>query len=101
MITEKVTTAQRIEEKIRKVKPILVREYGVKSIGYFGSYAKGNSNESSDVDMLVDFSSSIGWKFFDLKEYLEEVIGQDIDLVTPGALKKRLKESILRDIVYI
>ncbi|MEQ9300314.1 MAG: nucleotidyltransferase domain-containing protein [Cyclobacteriaceae bacterium] len=71
-------SAEEIEAKIRKVKPILESEYGVSSIGYFGSYAKGNVKKGSDVDVLVDFSKSIGWKFFDLKEYLEKIVGKEV-----------------------
>jgi predicted nucleotidyltransferase len=50
-------------------------------------------NEHSDLDILVDFSGRIGWKFFDLKLYLEQKLSLKVDLVTKEALKKRLRAS--------
>ncbi|MEM8893984.1 MAG: nucleotidyltransferase family protein [Bacteroidota bacterium] len=96
-----MTETQRVVEQIRKAKPTLLEEYGVSRIGYFGSHAKGKSTPTSDIDVLVDFSRPIGWKFFDLKDFLEELVGKDVDLVTSCSLKKRLKDSILKEVVFI
>ncbi|GAB2768383.1 nucleotidyltransferase family protein [Rhabdobacter roseus] len=92
---------QEIETKIRAVKPYLQKEFGVKQIGYFGSFANGDYRADSDVDILVEFSGKIGWKFFDLKEYLESVVGRKIDLVTERSLKKQWKQAILKQVRYL
>lgn len=94
-------TPQEIENKIRTVKPYLQDEFGVDQIGYFGSFATGDYTLDSDVDILVTFSKKVGWKFFDLKEYLESSIGRKIDLVTEGSLKQQWKQAVLQQVKYI
>ncbi len=94
-------TPQEIESKLKAVKPYLADEFGIEQIGYFGSFANGDYREDSDVDILVAFSKKIGWKFFDLKEYLESAIGRKVDLVTERSLKKQWKQAILQQVKYI
>ena len=90
-----------IENKIRAVKPYLQHEFGVDQIGYFGSFANGDYRQDSDVDVLVAFNKKIGWKFFDLKEYLELVLDKKVDLVTERSLRKQWKQAILQQVRYI
>lgn len=90
-----------IENKLRDIKPILVDKFQVSKIGYFGSHAKGNQTKESDLDLLVEFSNPIGWKFFTLEKFLEQALGLPIDLVTKNALKERIKEPILNQVIYI
>ena len=94
-------TPREIEEKIKAVKPYLADEFGIEQIGYFGSFANGDYRRDSDVDILVTFNRKIGWKFFDLKDYLEFAIGRKVDLVTERSLKKQWKQAILQQIKYI
>ncbi|PTX17785.1 nucleotidyltransferase family protein [Halanaerobium congolense] len=88
-----------LKKKLRDLKPILEKNYKVKSIGLFGSFARNEANEDSDVDILVQFSEDIGWEFIDLKQFLEESLEREVDLVTVEALKSELKEEILRDVI--
>ena len=90
-----------IEFKLKSIKPVLTSKFHVKSIGYFGSFALEQQTESSDLDLLVEFSQPIGWEFFKLEDFLEQQIGIPIDLVTKNALKDRIKESILNQVQYI
>ncbi|MCL4137626.1 UNVERIFIED_CONTAM: hypothetical protein GTU68_063918 [Idotea baltica] len=94
-------TPQIIEEKTTSVKTYLQAEFGVTKIGYFGSYVKGNFTNTSDVDIFIDFNKTLGWKFFDLKEYLEKGLNKEVDLVTKRSLKKNLKANILQQIKFI
>ena len=94
-------TPQEIESKLKAVKPYLTNEFGIEQIGYFGSFANGDYREDSDVDILVAFSRKIGWKFFDLKDYLESAIGRKVDLVTERSLRKQWKQAILQQVKYI
>lgn len=89
-----------LKKKLKDLKPILEKNYKVKSIGLFGSFARNEANEDSDVDILVQFSEDIGWEFVDLKQFLEENLERKVDLVTVEALKPELKEEILRDVIY-
>lgn len=89
-----------IEEIIKKHKPILSEKFKVKSIGIFGSYARNQETDESDIDILVSFREPVGWEFIDLKEYLENLFGKRVDLVTEGALKPQLKDAVLKEVVY-
>lgn len=81
-----------------------IREkFGVKELGVFGSYVRGEQSEISDIDVLVEFEQ--GKKTFDnymdLKFYLEDLLGVEVDLVIKSAIKPRLKEYILKEVVYV
>jgi len=95
-----MATLKEIEETLRGVKPLLREKFKVQRIGVFGSYAKGNAGDKSDVDILVEFSEPVGWEFLDLKEYLEELLKLEVDLVTAQALKPRFREEVLTEVVY-
>lgn len=76
--------------------------FGVERIGIFGSFVRGEERPESDVDVLVEFRE--GEKTFDhymdLKFYLEDIFGRKVDLVMKGAIKPRLREPILSEVVY-
>ena len=88
------------KETILKNKPILENKYKVKKIGFFGSMVRGEGTESSDIDILVELREPIGWDFIELKDYLEEILGREVDLVTIKALKPQLREIILNEVVF-
>jgi predicted nucleotidyltransferase len=90
-----------IESKLQEIKPVLAEKFHVSRIGYFGSYAKGQQTETSDLDLVVEFSKPVGWAFFTLEGFLEQSLGINIDLITKSALKHRIKESILKQVKYI
>ena len=94
-------TRKEIEKKLKRHKQTIIKRFNVKKIGFFGSYACGEESEASDVDILVEFHENIGWEFFDVKEYLEEILGKRVDLVTVQALKRQLKKEILQEVVYV
>ena len=89
-----------IEETLKTFKPFLKEKFKVKEIGIFGSYCRGEESEESDVDILVEFYEPIGWEFIDLMEFLKEILGKEVDLVTTRALKPQLRDKILQEVVY-
>lgn len=89
-----------IKEKLKSLKPILKEKFKVKQIGIFGSYVRGEESEDSDIDILVEFYEPIGWEFFDFKEFLEEILGKEVDLVTVRALKPRVRDKILKEVLF-
>ena len=93
-------TLHEIEKTLQKHKPMLNEKFKVKRIGVFGSYAREDEGNTSDVDILVEFHEPLGWMFIDLKEFLEEILGTDVDLVTVNALKPELSAAILKEVVY-
>ncbi len=79
-----------------------IKRYGVKRIGLFGSFIRGEAGKESDVDILVEFEK--GKKSFDnymeLKFFLEERLGRKVDLVISDALKPGLRKNILGSVRY-
>ncbi len=92
---------QDILSKLSELKPILYNEYSVKKIGLFGSFSDNTFTEDSDIDILVELERPIGWKFFSLELYLENVFDRKIDLVTKNALKEQIKNIILNQVNYV
>jgi hypothetical protein len=72
-------------------------------VGIFGSYARGDNNKGSDIDILVEFKESPSLlTLIKLENDLSEILGVKVDLVTTGALKnKRIKKSIKKDLINI
>ena len=94
-------TKNEILNKLSELKPILNKEYNVKEIGLFGSFSDNEQNEESDIDILVEFEKPIGWKFFTLEKYLEDIFNRKVDLVTRKALKKQLKDRIINQTLFL
>jgi predicted nucleotidyltransferase len=98
-------TREKVIETIRKELPYLDSEYGVKKIGLFGSYARGTPARGSDVDILVEFEKPIGLKFVEFAEYLEELLGTKVDILTPAGIEsiriEKVAGNIMESIVYV
>jgi hypothetical protein len=92
-------------EKIRKQRDYLSSEFGVEKIGLFGSVAAGTDNDSSDIDLVVEFSRPMGLKFIRLVEYLEGILGRKVDLVTRDGLEnirvRKVADNIRRTLIYV
>jgi predicted nucleotidyltransferase len=87
--------------RIRKHRAELTK-LGVKSLSIFGSVARGEEMPDSDVDVLVEFKGRATFdKFMDTKFYLEEILERKVDLVTPQAIKPRMKPYIMQDLVHV
>jgi hypothetical protein len=87
---------------LRQATPDLKKRFGVAKIGIFGSYIRGEERPDSDVDVLVLFRKREETfdNYMDCKFYLEDLFGCKVDLVMKGAIKKRLKPYIVREVVY-
>jgi len=79
-----------------------LEHYSVKSLSLFGSVARGEEKETSDVDILVSFGKPIGlFAFIELKDHLEEILGTHVDLVTEQALHPRLHNKIIEESIHV
>ena len=67
----------------------------------FGSFARGEATDESDIDLLVKFSKPIGWAFYGIAEELEKALGRKVDLATENMIGKRIRESVFRDLKVI
>ncbi len=76
------------------------RRFGVKRIGVFGSYARGEGREASDIDVLVEFREPTFKHFMGLVFYLEELLGRPVDLVTVKALSPYIAPMVKKEVVW-
>lgn len=91
-------------EELRAHLPHLphLRELGVEEVAVFGSVARGEAGDVSDVDILVDFGGPPGFRrYVDVKLLLEEQLGVDGDLVSEGALREELRPQVEREAVRV
>ena len=95
-------TFEEIEKILVEHKAELCRKYSIKEIGIFGSYARGEQGEKSDVDILVDFDVLPDlFKFCEIERVLEEILGVKVDLIEKKSIKPRIKERILNEVIAI
>lgn len=81
----------------------MLKKFGVKHVWVFGSYVRGEARETSDIDILVEFEK--GKKTFDnymeLKFFLEELFGVNVDLLTVEALKPKIRKYVWKEAVPV
>jgi predicted nucleotidyltransferase len=96
-------TIEEIKRILKEHKEELRDRFKVKEIGVFGSYVRGEQRrKESDIDILVGFEEPIGFlEFLGLEEYLSDLLGAKVDLVSRKALKPRIGGYILKEVVYI
>jgi uncharacterized protein len=82
-------------------KSLLFSRYPIKSLGLFGSAVRDDFNETSDIDILVDFNRPVGIEFIDLADTLEKILHQKIDLVTRNGIKPKYFKEIEKDLIYV
>jgi predicted nucleotidyltransferase len=93
-------TKEFILNYLRAQKPYLEKEFDVKKIGLFGSYAKEQQTARSDIDIIVDMPSNFD-KYYDLKEFLEKELKTKIDLGLEKSIRKLIKEKIAHEVLYV
>jgi hypothetical protein len=90
-----VVNREAVFHRLRSLLPEARTRFGVRELAVFGSVARDEATESSDVDVLVDFVGAATFDgFMGLKFLLEDALGARVDLVTRAALKPRLKSRI-------
>ena len=94
-------TLNEIEEIIKKHAGELEQKFKIKKIGIFGSYARGEQNEESDIDILVEFKGPVGLLFVHLANFLEDILESKIDLVTEDGIKENRRKYIMEDLTYV
>jgi predicted nucleotidyltransferase len=92
-------TLEVVLEKLAGDRGSLV-DFGVKSLSVFGSVARGEARNDSDVDLLVEFDRPVGlFHLARLQSHLENLIGARVDLVTPGGLRASMRDRVLHEAV--
>src|SRR3954452_7062400 len=93
---------QAILDRLTAEAPGLRQKYGVKSLAVFGSMARGDDHEGSDVDVLVTFEGKATFdNFMGLKLDLEDLFGRRVDLGTPNTLRPEMRARVEKDLLHV
>jgi uncharacterized protein len=93
---------QAILDLLKAEAPALKQKYAVKSLAVFGSMARGDDHEGSDVDVLVTFEAPPTFRgFMGLKLDLEDLFGRPVDLGTPDTLRPELRSRVEKDLIHV
>lgn len=95
-------TFEEIKKMLQKHREEFREQYGLKEIGIFGSYVKGEQKEKSDLDMLVELEKPIGFvRFMRIENALSQLLGVRVEMVTRKALKPHIGKRILQEVKYV
>jgi len=94
-------TLEEILNKLRMHKPELTKKYPISKLGVFGSYARGEANDESDIDVAVEISGPMGLSFVAMAIEIEELLGKKTDVVPLRAIKREFIDRVNKDIVYV
>jgi|PlaIllAssembly_1097288.scaffolds.fasta_scaffold1261556_1 uncharacterized protein len=91
-----------ILKAIQKEMPYLREHFGVEQLALFGSFARDEAAKDSDIDLVVSLAKPLGFAFVELADYLEEILGRKVDLITATTLEMGITDPrrahIARDI---
>lgn len=92
----------RVVEILKGHEKAIRERYHVRRIGVFGSFARGEEKEGSDIDFLIELEEKYETfdNYMELKFFLEDLFGRKVDLVTVDALRPQLRDDILQEVVY-
>lgn len=95
-------TLEEIKAILSQHKPVVQEKYKVTELGIFGSYVRGEQNEESDVNVLIDYAQAPTLiELIELENYLSDRLGLQADVVTKRGLKPWVKERILGEAIYV
>ena len=87
---------------LRKHKPALAERFGVTGLALYGSFARDQGADHSDIDVLVEFDSPPDWKtYFGAVFYLEDIFGRPVDMATISEVRKEIRPFVERDAVHV
>jgi len=96
-----MTSLGQIQQTLSSHKSEFFDLFRVKNLAVFGSYARNEQQNGSDVDILVEFSSPVGIEFIDLGNYLERILNLRVDLVSRNGIKPQYFKQIEGDLKYV
>lgn len=94
-------TLTEIENKLTVLKPILQQKYSLDKIAIFGSYARNEQTEESDVDVMVEFKGFIGIGFLDMANEIEDYLGIKTDVIKKKYMKPKFFARIENNLIYV
>jgi uncharacterized protein len=100
----KRTDLNSMKQILASIKPLLTERFAVQRIGVFGSVVRGEATETSDIDILIDYSPVSTFSLFDmimLEEELSLLFDTKVDIVTLPALKPHIREHVLHEVEFV
>lgn len=95
-------TTNQILSILSQKKPQLLKKYPISEIGIFGSYARGDFNENSDIDILVDFNDKIdGFDYIRLAHELEDTLQHKVDIVSRKGIKSQYLPYVEKSLIHV
>jgi len=94
-------TLSEITSDLRELKGELSQKYPIKSIAIFGSYARSQQDQNSDLDLMVEFDDKVGLKFIKLADEIEGFLGLKVDLVSKKGIKPKYFKEIESELIYV
>jgi len=94
-------TQHYIKAKLAELKPILQQKYPVAEVALFGSYARNEQTEKSDVDVMVVLNGKMGIDFYRMADEIEAYLGIKTEVSSKNGIKPRYFESIKPDLIYV
>ena len=102
MTTNSKLSRDDVIETLRDHKQILKDRYGVAQISLYGSFARDEANEDSDIDLIIDFDETPNWHvFYGAQRYIESIFGRSVDVSRSGNLRKEIQPHVNRDLTKI
>ena len=96
---------RQITKILQEQREYLHTEFGVVKMGLFGSYGRGTAQADSDIDLVIEFARPIGFRFVELAEYLERLLGAPVDILTPegvaGIRVPQVAAEIQKSVIYV
>jgi predicted nucleotidyltransferase len=95
---------EEILDFLRANKELLRSKYSIAKIGIFGSYARNEQTEKSDIDFILEYeenATDLFNKDYSLREYLKSAFKKDVDICHEGSIKPIFKPYILKDTIYV
>ncbi len=86
---------------LKQNKSHIFSKYPLLSMAVFGSYSRGDNNEDSDVDILVELNGKMGLKFLHLNYEIEALLKRKVDLISKRALKQDFLKEIEPELIYV
>lgn len=102
-LLQNMKSVDEIRRILRAHQSELKERFHVEEIALFGSYTRGDQTDASDLDILVTLNAPLGWEFVDLRDYLADLLGTKVDVLTKGAVDRKplLHQHVEKDLVRV
>lgn len=97
-----VKSLEEVKLQLQALKPTLKKRFNVETIDIFGSFAREEQTQNSDLDILVTYSAAVSlFTIYDLKQYLKRKLHMKVDVISKEFLNKHIKDQVLNEAVTV